>query len=273
MCYVGASASAEMHREPPGWRCGEPGRCSALRGWPAWLLLVRGGGLSAHWHCRGSCKAPWQAGKGGRWRLKVAVRALPVAPPGAAAQQVRWVPRVHSGAGFLPAGLEPAAATGCGETLEMQRCPRNLCGGFWPGLHGSFPPQKPTDEVGSCLESTLVLSGSTEPKAGLCRGPSPQPDLFPSFSLHPAHVRQGLLSSEVPLNEGIGDCSSTQPEMKDVWSPVTSQPHTRERGAAVKSWPVPASARGLATQRPPSSHLSRRAFILSALDLESGFDR
>lgn len=136
-----------------------------------------------------------------------------------------------------------------------------------------LPPQKPTDEVGSCLESTLVLSGSTEPKAGLCRGPSPQPDLFPSFSLHPAHVRQGLLSSEVPLNEGIGDCSSTQPEMKDVWSPITSQPHTRERGAAVKSWPVPASARGLATQRPPSSHLSRRAFILSALDLESGFDR
>lgn len=169
MCYVGASASAEMHREPPGRRCGEPGRCSALRGWPAWLLLVRGGGLSAHWHCRGSCKAPWQAGKGGRWRLKVAVRALPVAPPGAAAQQVRWVPRAHSGAGFLPAGLEPAAAMGCGETLEMQRCPRNLCGGFWPGLHGSCPPKSPQTRWAAASSPRLSFLEARSQKPG-CAG-------------------------------------------------------------------------------------------------------
>jgi len=68
-----------------------------------------------------------------------------------------------------------------------------------------------------------------EPKSELCWGPSPQP-LFPSFSLHPAHIEPCLLSFEVLLIKGIDDCQSTQPEMKDAQSPTASQPCTQRRG-------------------------------------------
>lgn len=131
----------------------------------------------------------------------------------------------------------------------MQPCPGSLRSGFWPGLAWVLPPKTPQMRWGSlekCLESMLVLSGSTGPEAGLCRGPSPQPDFFPSSSRHPARVGLCILSAEMPLSKGIDGCWSTQPEMKDVWVPVTSQPRTGEPG--LLSSPVrrrhPAGARG-----------------------------
>lgn len=102
--------------------------------------------------------------------------------------------------------------------------------GFSQGCMSCAPPN-PTDAQGSHLGSTLVLSSSTKPQAGLCRGPSPQPDLF-SSSPRPARVESARVRDAV--NKGMDDCSSAQPEGVDERSPLSRS------GGSVASWPMPA---------------------------------
>lgn len=149
--------------------------------------------------------------------MKLAVWTLPAASPGAAAQQVRRAPSPPQwGRVILPAGPQPVAPPECGETLWMRRCPRNVQGCTNPAL------QNPADNLGQLPQDHACPFWQQGAKSRVVPGSFSTAGPFPLLG-------QCLLSFEVPLNKGIDDCWSTQPETKDVWSPSASHPCTRDR--------------------------------------------